>query len=84
MKKTKSKKRAIRIRLMNKKALRFFVKWAFPSLLILLGIVVFVAIKVYWNLSFRWDSLELGILLVILLITIILIPTEKNPKKKQD
>jgi len=84
MKKIKSQKRAILMKLLRRKTLRFFMKCVFPSLLILLGIIGFLVIKVYWNLSFRWNLLELGILLVIFLITIILIPTEKNPKKKQD
>jgi len=41
-------------------------------------VILFLVVKTYWNLSFDWDSLELGILLIIIFIIALFIPTEKK------
>jgi len=41
-------------------------------------IVLFFVVKEYWKLSFGWNSLELGVLLIILFIIAFFIPTEKK------
>lgn len=41
-------------------------------------VILFFVVKIYWNLSFDWDSLELGILFIIIFIIALFIPTEKK------
>lgn len=82
MKKTKKREREILTDFIMRKIFRFFMKWVFPCLLILLSIVGFLVIKVQWNLSFGWESPELGILLGILLLgswIMLKVEKKKNP-----
>ena len=46
--------------------------------LIIFLVMVFLVVKTYWNLSFGWDSLELGILFIIIFIIALFLPTEEK------